>query len=106
MLDLAKKYLKSGRTTTTDNYYTSVALANVSLQNQTHLVGTLRKNRVGNPKDVVEARLKKDEIIGRENQDGVVIAKWKSRGDVIMLSTQHDLSMIGTGKKKTDKMKK
>ena len=105
VLDLAEKYLKSGRTITTDNYYTSVALANVLLQNQTHLVGTLRKNRVGNPKDVVEARLRKDEIIGRENQDGVVIAKWKSRRDVIMLSTQHDLSMIGTGKK-TDKMKK
>ena len=106
MLYLAEKYLKSGRTITTDNYYTSVALANILLQNQTHLVGTLRKNSVGNPKDVVEARLRKDEIIGRENQDGVVIAKWKSRRDVILLSTQHDLSMIGTGKKKTDKMKK
>ena len=108
VLDLAEKYLKSGRTITTDNYYTSVALANVLLQNQTHLVGTLRKNRVGNPKDVVEARLRKDEIIGRENQDGVVIAKWKSRRDVIMLSTQHDLSMIGTGKKnrQNEEMKK
>ena len=49
-----------------------------------------------------------DEIIGRENQDGVVIAKWKSKRDVIMLSTQHDLSMIGTDKtsRQNEKIKK
>ena len=103
VLDLAEQYLKSGKTITSDNYYTSVALANILLQNQTHLVGTLKKNKVGNPKDVVEARLRKDEIIGLENQNGVVIAKWKSRRGVIMFSTQHDLSMIDTGKKKQTK---
>ena len=75
MLDLAENYLKSGRTITTDNYYTSVALADILLQNQTHFVGTLRKNRAGNPKNVVNARLQKDEIIGQENQDSIVVTK-------------------------------
>ena len=41
VLDSAKNYLKSGRTITTDNYYTSVALADILLQNQTHFAGTL-----------------------------------------------------------------
>ena len=99
VLDLAEKYLNSGRTVTTDNFYTSLALANILLENETHLVGTLRKNRVGNPKDVTEARLDKGEIVGKENVDGVVVAKWRSKRDVLMLSTKHDLEIVATGKK-------
>jgi len=99
VLDLAERYLKSGRTVTTDNYYTSVALANILLENQTHLVGTLRRNRAGNPRSVTEERLKKGDIVGRENEDGIVVAKWKSRRDVLMLSTKHDIGIVDTGRK-------
>ena len=99
VLDLAEQYLKTGRTVTTDNYYTSVALANMLLENQTHLVGTLRKNRAGNPKVVVNAHLQKGEVVGRESEDGIVVAKWKSKREVLMLSTKHDLEMVDTGRK-------
>ena len=98
-MDLAEQYLKTGRTVTTDNYYTSVALANMLLENQTHLVGTLRKNRAGNPKVVVNAHLQKGKVVGRENEDGTVVAKWKSKREVLMLSTKHDLEMVDTGRK-------
>ena len=98
VLDLAEKYLKSGRTITTDNFYTSVALANILLKNETHLVGTIRKNRAGNPKEVTTAKLKQGEIVGRENADGIVVAKWRSKREVLMLSTKHDLKSISTGK--------
>ena len=47
VLDVAEKYLRSGRTMTIDNFYSSMAI-----ENQTHLVGTLRKNRVRNLKEV------------------------------------------------------
>ena len=67
-------------------------------------MGTLRKNRAGNFKNV-NLRLQNDEIIDQENQDGIVVAKQKSNRDVIMLSTKHDLSMVGTGKT-ISKMKK
>ena len=99
VLDLAEQYLKTGRTVTTDNYYTSVALANMLLENQTHLVGTLCKNRAGNPKVVVNAHLQKGEVVGRENEDGTVVAKWKSKREVLMLSTKRDLEMVDTGRK-------
>ena len=99
VLDLAEQYLKTGRTVTTDNYYTSVALAKMLLENQTHLVGTLRRNRASNPKAVVDAHLKKEEVVGRENEDSTVVAKWRSKREVLMLSTKHDLKMVDTGRK-------
>ena len=94
VLNLAEQYLKSGRIITTDNYYTSVALGNRLLENQTHLIGILRKNRAGNPKNIVEADLNKDENEGQKNQDGVVVAKWKTKRDVLMLTTKHDLMWL------------
>ncbi|XP_060880613.1 piggyBac transposable element-derived protein 4-like [Metopolophium dirhodum] len=44
--DLCENYLNEGRTIVTDNFYTSVPpLAEKMLSTNTHLVGTLRKNR-------------------------------------------------------------
>ncbi|XP_025407161.1 piggyBac transposable element-derived protein 4-like [Sipha flava] len=79
VLDLSQRYLNSGRTIITDNFYTSVPLAYELLKNNIHLVGTLRSNRVKLP-EVTKAKLKPNEIVGRENIDGIVIAKWRARG--------------------------
>ena len=73
-----------------------MALAKILLENQTHLIGTLRKNRAGNLKVVADTHLKKDEVIGCDNEDGTVVAKWKSKSEVLMLSTKHDLKMVDT----------
>jgi len=51
--------LNAGRTLYTNNFNTSCVLARVLLQNKTHLIGNLRKNRKYLPKDVVGAKLKK-----------------------------------------------
>ena len=59
LLDLAKKYLKSGRRVMTDNFTHRGALAKILFKNQMHLFGTLRKNRVGNSREVTAARMKK-----------------------------------------------
>ena len=104
IFELAEQYLKTGRTVTTDNYYTSVALAKMLLESQAHLFGTLRKNRAGYLKAVTDAHLKKDEVVGRENEDGIAVAKWRSKSEVLMLLTKHDLKMVDTGR--TDAMKK
>lgn len=98
VLDLAEKYLDHGRTLATDNFYTSVSLAKMLLARKTHLIGTLRKNRIGNPKEVTMAKLKRSEIIGRENSS-IVISKWKDKREVLMLSTKHGLEQAPTGKK-------
>lgn len=56
---LAQRYLGKGHTLYLDNYYNSVQLAEFLYQNKTHVVGTLRKTRKGNPKHVISSKLKK-----------------------------------------------
>lgn len=86
---LSEKLLNCGRIAITDNYYTSLELANILLDQRTHLIGTLRANRRGNPKEVVQKKLKKGEVIGRENNRGICIMKWRDKRDVLMLSTKN-----------------
>ena len=69
------------------------------LSKNTHLVGTLRKNRRFLPKTVIEKKIKKGEIFGLENNLGVIISKFKDKRDVYLLSTRHLLSMSNTAKK-------
>lgn len=76
VLTLCETYLDSGRTISTDNYYTSLPLAEALLQRRTHLVGTLRSNRKGLPREVCGARLQKGATVARENASGMVVLKW------------------------------
>lgn len=94
VMDLSEKLLNQGRTVVTDNFYTSLELADKLLKKNTHLLGTLRKNRKGNPKKVIEKKLKKGEMTAKENEDGVTILKWKDKRDVLMLSTKHTDEMV------------
>lgn len=98
VMNLTSLYLNAGRTIITDNFYTSLNLANALLENETHLVGTLRCNRVKLP-EVTKSKLKPGQIIGKENLNGVVVAKWRDKRDVTMLSTRHNITMADTGKK-------
>lgn len=103
VMKLTNSLLNAGRTLYTDNFYTSCVLARVLLKNKTHLIGTLRKNRKHLPKDVVGAKLKKNEIVGKQCEDGIVVLKWKDKRDVLMLSTCHGLEQeqIQTRNKRT-----
>lgn len=89
VMGLCDGLLNLGHTVSTDNWYTNLELANQLLDNGTHLVGTLRKNRRGLPKQVIEAKLKPGESIARENERGICVLKWKDKRDVLMLSTKH-----------------
>lgn len=99
VLELMNKHLGKGHTLYTDNFYTSLELANSLLSNETHLVGTIRKNRKGLPNDVVKQKLSKGEMICLENGEGVVITKWQDKREVHMLSTLHGPQFVETGKK-------
>lgn len=87
--NLLADLLDKGYILYTDNYYTSVSLAHKLLAQNTHLVGTLRKNRKYNPKDVIDQKLNKGDTIARESNTGVIVSKWKDKRDVLMLSTKH-----------------
>lgn len=67
--------LGKGCTIYSDNYYTSVSLAEYLLEKKTYLCGTLRSPRKNLCKEVVKANLKKGEMKAAENRQGVKLYK-------------------------------
>ncbi|XP_022182835.1 piggyBac transposable element-derived protein 4-like [Myzus persicae] len=94
--------LYKGRSLFMDNFYNSVQLSRKLLSKKTYVIGTLRSNRKNNPKDVIEKKLKKGESICRYTNDGICVAKWRDKRDVLMISSEfpHEMNEITTKKKK------
>lgn len=88
VLNLTQDLLGKGRTLCVDNYYTSVELAHKLLDEDTYLLGTLRSNRKNNPKNVIQKKLKRGEVIAQESNTGIYVEKWKDKRDVMMLTTK------------------
>lgn len=89
VMEIAEDYLDLGRTMYTDNWYSSYDLASELLNRSTNLVGTLRSNRKNNPKEVVNKKLKKGEVIAKQCNKGITVLKWKDKREVLMISTKH-----------------
>ncbi|RZC35708.1 DDE Tnp 1 7 domain containing protein, partial [Asbolus verrucosus] len=94
VINLSKDLLNSGRIIIADNFYTSLDLTNILLENQIHYIGTLRSNRRGNPKEIVNKKLKKGEVFGLENERGVCVMKWRDKRDVHILSAKHTTETV------------
>jgi hypothetical protein len=77
------------------------------IRKKTFVCGTLRLNRRGLPKKVVTCKLKKGQIFGKMNSQGIRVIKWVDKRPVLMLSTckNHDTSIKDTGKKEGVQMK-
>lgn len=88
-LQLAEKLFDQGRTLYIDNFYTSYELAISCLRRKTHVVGTLRHNKKSIPKDVLNCKLRRGEMVAKEDDNGIVILKWRDTRDVRILSTKH-----------------
>jgi hypothetical protein len=88
-----------GRTVFADNFYSSVPLAEKLHERKTRYCGTLRGNRRGLPKEIVQKKLKKGEICGKQ-KNCVKVIKWHDKRSVLMLTTvpTHDASLADTGK--------
>ena len=92
--ELMKDLVDQGRTLYVDNFYTSYDLAQYCQEKKTHLVGTLRANKKHIPKEVLNTKLKRGEMVAKEDQDGVVILKWKDSREVRILTTKHAPVMV------------
>ena len=64
VLELVEKYFNTGRSVTTDNYFTSKALAHELMQRNMSLLGTLNRNRMDVIPEFVDA-------CGREVQSSI-----------------------------------
>lgn len=83
VMELVRPLLGEGHNLCTDNFYTSVALAHNLNENQTHLIGTLRKKRKMNPKSVEQKQLDRGQMVAKESNTGVIVGKWKDTRDVL-----------------------
>lgn len=96
VVTLAEGLLDEGRCMITDNYYTSVPLAEFLLSRNTDLCGTVNRKRRGLPKDVMDAKLATGEIAVKQKNENVTVLKWKDKRDVCALSTCHGKEMSPT----------
>ncbi|KAG5880625.1 hypothetical protein JTB14_035240 [Gonioctena quinquepunctata] len=82
-------FLRKQRVLYTDNKCTSTILARKLLGNSTHLVFTSRLNRKYTPKTVVNAEIKKSQLIVLQTKDEICVMKWKDKRGVMFLSAVH-----------------
>lgn len=105
---LMKDYLFQGHCLFIDNFYTTPRLADYLLQKKTVLCGTVRKNRVNFPKDLVNEKLTKGATSFYENGSGVLAVKFRALKDksnkkpkeVHLLSTSNKAELVNLGKNK------
>lgn len=85
----------SGRNLTTDNWYTSVPLANELLAKKITLVGTLRKNKGEIPPEFVARKPIHSSLFGfDDNKMTMVSYTPKLNKNVLLLSSMHDAPTI------------
>ncbi|XP_068082003.1 piggyBac transposable element-derived protein 4-like [Anabrus simplex] len=76
-----------------DNFYNSPTLAQKLKSLKNDCVGTLCLNRKYVPKDVINTKLKKGEIIARHS-DQISVLKWCDKKDVTLISTFHGAETV------------
>lgn len=92
VLNLMSGLMNQGRVLYMDNYYNSPSLANLVYQNKTHIVGTLRMNRQGEPKEIANMKLKPGDLQFR-TCDPITVLVWHDKQNVNMITTLHDASV-------------
>ena len=88
VLKLMKPYLEKRYHVFTDSYYNSVSLTEFLSSKGTYITGTLRKDRKRNPKKIISMKLKKSQMVWKSKGD-MIVAKWKDKRDVLMISNAH-----------------
>ena len=85
------------RTVVANNFFTSISLAKSLLARDTYLIGTLRRNHTASGK---ERKLKRGEVYGLQNEEGLKLIMWKDKKDILMISTKpsHSAGVIDGGK--------
>lgn len=94
---MLENYYNRGHILYIDNWYTSPNLAELLLEKNTGVCGTVRKNRKGMPD--IKNKLKKGDVHFLSNDDKILATFWCDKRDVTMLSTVHEPKMLETGKR-------
>ena len=87
-----------------DNFFSSPELFETLFENGTDAVGTIRANRKGVPKQLIQHKLKKGDLKALYNGK-LMLLKWKDKKDVHIMSTFHDASVKEVGRQDARKIK-
>ena len=90
-MKVVKPFLNRGYNITSDNWFTSMPLAELLLENKTTLLGTLRSNRRGIPPDAknLTGCIRNDKRYYKSGKK-VIVSYWdKGNKPVLLLSTMH-----------------
>ena len=105
VMSLAENILDEGRCIYVDNWYSFVELLDELGKRSTDVIGTVRKGRKALPKDVVNAKLNKEETkTAYSPQYNALCMQWKDKRDVRMLSScipDENVSIVRRGKEVT-----
>lgn len=93
---LLENKLNKGHSVYMDNFYNSVPLAEDLLEKGTYITGTIRKTTKGLPRDLLDKKLEKGELIAKHSNN-ISIQKWKDKREVLIISTEHNGELIITG---------
>ena len=87
------------RTVVADNFFTSIPLAKRLLEHDTYLIETLRSNRAGSGSEVAQKSLRRGEVYGLQNKEGVKLIIWKDKKKVLIISTRpsDSATVVDTG---------
>nr|XP_003706754.1 PREDICTED: piggyBac transposable element-derived protein 4-like [Megachile rotundata] len=77
-----------GHTLFLDNWYSSPSLFAKLQSIKTNAIGTVRCNRKNMPKELAAEKLKRSDVISRSS-NGILVARWKDKKDIYVMSTKH-----------------
>ncbi|KAL7865114.1 hypothetical protein SRHO_G00103610 [Serrasalmus rhombeus] len=102
VMKLMKPYLGKGRTVATDNYFTSLSVANRLLESNTTLLGTINKIRWEIPLEAKNAKGREKLSTEVYRSDGALLTVYapKTNKTVCVLSTMHTHVKIADDRKR------
>lgn len=100
---LSDTLLNKGYNISCDNFFTNISLAEYLISKKTSLVGTIRSNSAGIPKDLIDAKLAKyDSQFCFSPEKEILLTKYqcKVKKNVFLLSTLHVNPMVDESPKR------
>uniref|UniRef100_A0A1A9WYH0 PiggyBac transposable element-derived protein domain-containing protein n=1 Tax=Glossina brevipalpis TaxID=37001 RepID=A0A1A9WYH0_9MUSC len=98
VLSLMDGFLDKGHVLFTNTFYNSVALATTLSLRSTHICGTLRSSRQGNPKELMKQKPKKGEY-NWKRLGSVVVCKWRDKRHILTISNMHRIEIVEVDQK-------
>ena len=91
VMDLMEHHLLRYHHLYADNFFASLSLVEDLYQADTYYCGTLRKDRIGVPKQILNVPLKKYENAKWQKIDSqITVTNWKDKRNVLVIATNND----------------